>query len=270
MNKLALFSIVSLLLIPIGYNAANAATWDITIPTGAADPTNAEQRFFYSPWEITIQTYDKVQWGNGDTAAHTVTSGNPTDGPDGTFDSSLIGPGKLFTYKFMQSGTFDYYCTVHPWMTGTVNVKVVEEFKVLHNVGSDAGDGQTTFDIEYLLDKTLASAAVDENEKAVTFTMAGVGTDDDVFVAKLPKDLISGPLLVWVDNQQITDFEQAEDGGINTLTIPLTAKSETVTILGTSVVPEHIEMLYVFLMFVLMMTVIQLKFKIFSTPFRTF
>jgi predicted secreted protein with PEFG-CTERM motif len=237
-NKLALFSIVSLLLIPIGYSAVNAATWDITIPTGAADPTNAEQRFFYSPWEITIQTYDKVQWGNGDTAAHTITSGNPTDGPDGTFDSSLLGPGKLFTYKFMQSGTFDYYCTVHPWMTGIVNVKVVEEFKVLHNVGSDAGDGQTTFDIEYLLDKTLASAVVDENEKAVTFTMAGVGTDDDVFVAKLPKDLISGPLLVWVDNQQITDFEQVEDGGINTLTIPLTSKSETVTIIGTALVPE--------------------------------
>lgn len=238
MNKLALFSIIGLLLIPIGYNAAFAKTWDITIPTGAADPTNAEQRFFYSPWEITVQTYDKVQWGNGDTAAHTVTSGNPTDGSDGTFDSSLIGPGKLFTYKFMESGTFDYYCTVHPWMTGTVNVKAVEEFKVLHNVGSDAGDGQTTFDIEYLLDKTLASAAVDENEKAVTFTMAGVGTDEDVFVVKLAKDLVSGPLLVWVDNQQTTDFEQTDEGGINTLTIPLTAKSETVTIIGTSVVPE--------------------------------
>ncbi|MGI0011745.1 MAG: PEFG-CTERM sorting domain-containing protein [Nitrosopumilaceae archaeon] len=237
MNKFFISSVL-LLLVPTGLNLAFATTWDVTIPTGAADPTNAEQRFFYSPWELTVETYDKVQWGNGDTAAHTITSGNPTDGPDGTFDSGLIGPGKLFTYKFMKSGTFDYYCTVYPWMTGTVNVKAVEEFKVLHNVGSDAGDGQTTFDMEYLLDKVLASAAVDENEKAVTFTMAGVGSDDDVFVVKLPKDLVSGPLLVWVDNQQITDFEQVEEGGINTLTIPLTAKSEIVTIIGTAVVPE--------------------------------
>ena len=238
MKKLILFSIAVLLLIPIGYNAAFAKTWEITIPTGAADSTNAEQRFFYSPWEITVEIYDEVQWGNGDTAAHTVTSGNPTDGPDGTFDSSLISPGKSFTYKFMKSGTFDYFCSVHPWMIGTVNVKAVEEFKVLHNIGSDAGDGQRSFDVEYLLDKTLASAKVDENKKAVTFTMAGVGNDDDVFVVKLPKGLVSGPLLVWVDNQQMTDFEQIDVRGINTLTIPLTAKSETVTIVGTSIVPE--------------------------------
>lgn len=238
MNKLVIFSIVGLLLIPIGYNAAFAKTWDVTIPTGAADPTAAETRFFYSPWEITVELYDTVQWGNADTAAHTVTSGNPTDGPDGVFDSTLFGPGKSFSYKFVKSGTYDYFCSIHPWMTGTVNVKKIETMKVLHNVGADAGDGKTTFDVEYLLEKTLASAAVDEIEKTVTFTMAGVGTDSDLFVVKLPKNLISGDLLVWVDNQQITNFEQTEDGGINTLTIPLTAKSETVTILGTTIVPE--------------------------------
>lgn len=238
MNKLVIFSIVGLLLIPIGYNVAFATTWDVSIPTGAADSTSAETRFFYSPWEITVELYDTVQWGNADTAAHTVTSGNPTDGPDGVFDSTLFGPGKSFSFKFMKSGTFDYFCSIHPWMTGTVNVKKIETMKVLHNVGADAGDGKTTFDVEYLLEKTLASAAVDENEKAVTFTMAGVGTDGDLFVVKLPKNLILGPLLVWVDNQQITNFEQTEDGGINTLTIPLTAKSETVAIVGTTVVPE--------------------------------
>ena len=237
MNKLAIFSIVGLLLIPIGYNAAFATDWNVSIPSGAADPTNAEKRFFYSPWEITVETFDKVQWGNADTAAHTVTSGkNATS--DGTFDSGLISPGKSFTYQFMTGGTFDYFCMVHPWMTGTVNVKAVEEMKVLNNVGSDAGDGQTTFDVEYSLNKVLASAEVDQKEKAVTFTMAGVGNDGDKFVVKLPKNLISGPLIVWVDNQQTTDFEQKDEGGINTLTIPLTAKSETVTILGTAVVPE--------------------------------
>ena len=238
MNKLVIFSIVGLLLIPIGYNVAFAKTWDVTIPTGAADSTSAETRFFYSPWEITIELYDTVQWGNADTAAHTVTSGNPTDGPDGVFDSTLFGPGKSFSYKFMKSGTFDYFCSIHPWMTGTVNVKKVETMKVLHNVGADAGDGQTTFDVEYLLEKKLASAAVDETEKSVTFTMAGVGTDGDLFVVKLPKNLISGDLLVWVDNQQITNFEKTSEGGTNTLTIPLTAKSETVAIVGTTIVPE--------------------------------
>ena len=237
MNKLVVFSIVGLLLIPIGYSLAFATNWDVTIPSGAADPTNAEKRFFYSPWELTAEVNDKVQWGNADTAAHTVTSGkNATS--DGIFDSSLISPGKSFSYTFTQAGTFDYFCAVHPWMIGTVNVKGVEEMKVLHNVGSDAGDGKTTFDVEYSLNKVLASAKVDQKEKAVTFTMAGVGSDGDKFVVKLPKSLLAGPLLVWVDNQQITDFEQTDDGGINTLTIPLTAKSETVTVVGTNVVPE--------------------------------
>ncbi|MGQ0794847.1 MAG: PEFG-CTERM sorting domain-containing protein [Nitrosopumilaceae archaeon] len=238
MKRILICSILVLLLIPVGYNLASARTWDVTIPTGAADPTNAEKRFFYSPWELTIELYDTVSWGNGDTASHTVTSGNPTDGPDGLFDSSLFGAGKLFSHKFVKGGTYPYYCAIHPWMIGKITVVGGESMKVLRNVGADAGDGKTTFDIEYLLEKTLLSAEIDESQKAVTFTMAGKGNDGDLFVLKLPKDLISGDLIVWVDNQPITEFEIKEDGGINRLTIPLTSKSETVTILGSNIVPE--------------------------------
>ena len=68
--------------------------------------------------------------------------------------------------------------------------------------------------------------------------MAGKGNDGDMFIVKVPKNLVSGQLLVWVDNQMITNFEKVEAGGINTLTIPLSAKSETVTIIGTTIVPE--------------------------------
>lgn len=238
MNKLVIFFIVGLLLIPIGFNAAFARTWDVTIPTGAADSTNAEKRFFYSPWELTAEIYDEVQWGNGDTVAHTVTSGNVTSGADGIFDSGLISPGKSFTFKFAKSGTFPYFCSIHPWMMGSVMITGVESMKVLQNVGADAGDGKSTFDVEYLLEKTLLSASVDEKEKSVTFKMAGKGNDGDMFIVKVPKNLVSGQLLVWVDNQMITNFEKVEAGGINTLTIPLSAKSETVTIIGTTIVPE--------------------------------
>ncbi len=238
MNKLAVFSIVGLLLIPIGFNAAFAKTWDVTIPTGAGDSTNAEKRFFFSPWDLTAEIYDTVTWGNGDTVAHTVTSGNVTAGPDGTFDSGLIPAGKSFTFKFEKSGTYPYFCSIHPWMAASVTVIGVESMKVLQNVGADAGDGKTTFDVEYLLEKTLLSAKVDEKEKSVTFTMAGKGNDGDLFIVKMPKNLVSGQLLVWVDNQITTNFEKTDAGGINTLTIPLSAKSETVTIVGTTIVPE--------------------------------
>ncbi|MGI0089875.1 MAG: cupredoxin domain-containing protein, partial [Nitrosopumilaceae archaeon] len=202
MNKIIIASVLVLLLIPLGYNTAFAKIWQVEIPTGAADP-NAP--FFYDPWELTVEVSDTVEWQNGDTAAHTVTSGTPTEGFDGKFDSGLLGPGKTFSYKFtaQDRGVVKYYCTLHPFMTGTINVGAVEEgFKVWHNVGSDAGDGKTTFDVQYTLDKVLAGAKVDENQKSVTFTMAGVGKDGDKFVVKLPKDLIEGPLLVWVDNVQ--------------------------------------------------------------------
>ena len=53
---------------------------------------------------------------------HTATSGIPSDGPNGIFDSELISPGKTFTNQFDEEGTFDYYCIAHPWMTGKVTV----------------------------------------------------------------------------------------------------------------------------------------------------
>ena len=61
-----------------------------------------------------------VIWANDDTAAHTVTSGSPADGPDGIFDSGLMMVTDSFGFPFEEEGTFDYFCMVHPWMSGTV------------------------------------------------------------------------------------------------------------------------------------------------------
>ena len=58
-----------------------------------------------------------------DTAAHTVTSGLVAEGGDGMFDSSLFAAGATFEYTFNEAGTFDYFCMVHPWMTGIVNAE---------------------------------------------------------------------------------------------------------------------------------------------------
>ncbi|MFL6365485.1 MAG: plastocyanin/azurin family copper-binding protein [Nitrososphaeraceae archaeon] len=39
------------------------------------------------------------------------------------FDSSTISPGKTFTHKFDKAGTFDYSCTLHPFMHGQIIAK---------------------------------------------------------------------------------------------------------------------------------------------------
>lgn len=97
-------------------------TGTISLPAGSALPGCEETNECYIPAEVTISTGTKVTWSNDDTAAHTVTSGDVSEGPDGNFDSSLFGPGKTFEHTFESAGEYPYYCMVHPWMTGKVIV----------------------------------------------------------------------------------------------------------------------------------------------------
>ena len=43
-------------------------------------------------------------------------------GSDGLFDSSIFMAGNSFEFTFNDPGTYDYFCMVHPWMTGIINV----------------------------------------------------------------------------------------------------------------------------------------------------
>lgn len=93
---------------------ASAAGGDITIVQGAGNPASAE---FYSPASFSAMVGDSVTWVNHDGTAHTVTS----DGSS-LFDSGVIRTGGTYSYTFSQAGTFNYYCTLHPWMKGAVVV----------------------------------------------------------------------------------------------------------------------------------------------------
>jgi len=98
------------------------AETEVTIPNQASEPSCAESGSCFSPSEVTIGIGDSVTWHNDSTAAHTVTSGNPEDGPDGVFDSGLFMGGETFSHTFTESGQYQYFCQIHPWMTGTVIV----------------------------------------------------------------------------------------------------------------------------------------------------
>ncbi|CAN5619128.1 hypothetical protein BH24ACT5_BH24ACT5_12690 [soil metagenome] len=102
---------------------AGAAAGDaVVIPDGAFDPVNAPG---YAPATMTVPAGTTVTWRNDDVVFHTVTSGTSTGTagtPDGTFDSGEVQPGGSFSYTFDDAGTFDYFCTPHPWMVGQVVV----------------------------------------------------------------------------------------------------------------------------------------------------
>lgn len=94
----------------------------VSMPAGTSVPGCEATNECYIPATVTIAVGGIVTWSNDDTAAHTVTSGNPTGGPSGVFDSSLVMAASTFQFTFDKAGTYDYFCMVHPWMTGTVKV----------------------------------------------------------------------------------------------------------------------------------------------------
>ena len=102
--------------------ATGSMSVDVSIPTGTSIPGCEDTNECWLPAEISVGVGGTVLWHNTDTVAHTVTSGSPTDGPDGTFDSSLFMAGATFEVTFDDSGSYDYFCMVHPWMQGNVQV----------------------------------------------------------------------------------------------------------------------------------------------------
>ena len=95
----------------------------VIIPAGVGVPGCEETNECYLPPSLIIGTGTTVIWENIDTAAHLATSGTPSGGPDGLFDSGMIMAGGTFEHEFIDSGEFEYYCIVHPWMVGTVTVE---------------------------------------------------------------------------------------------------------------------------------------------------
>ena len=93
----------------------------VLMPEGSAIPE--EGQIYYDPEVIDVEVGTTIVWENLDNTVHTSTSGNPDSGPDGLFDSGMMSAGDVYEFTFTEAGTFDYYCTFHPWMVGTVNVE---------------------------------------------------------------------------------------------------------------------------------------------------
>ncbi|MHA7646827.1 plastocyanin/azurin family copper-binding protein [Nitrosopumilus sp. S4] len=94
----------------------------ISVPEGSGTPGCEETNECYLPYEASIAVGGQITWSNDDSAAHTVTSGNVNAGPTGVFDSGLFMSGTTYDFTFDDAGTYDYFCMVHPWMTGLIHV----------------------------------------------------------------------------------------------------------------------------------------------------
>jgi plastocyanin len=115
-----------------GTNATNATSpaaggaggeTTVVMPAGSLDPNAGVG---YDPDPVTVSAGGSIIWDNQDNALHTATSGNPeTAVPDGQFDSGMVGAMTQSQPIAMPSepGEYTYFCTLHPYLTGTVVVE---------------------------------------------------------------------------------------------------------------------------------------------------
>jgi amicyanin len=84
--------------------------------TPAAVEVNIDN-FSFAPVEISVSVGTTVTWTNHDDIPHTVVS------TDKVFKSKVLDTDDKYSYTFTEPGTYPYFCSVHPKMTGTVVVK---------------------------------------------------------------------------------------------------------------------------------------------------
>jgi YVTN family beta-propeller protein len=81
-----------------------------------ADPKVSIAGFAFNPQSVTIKVGDSITWSNDDGPAHTVTF------KDGSEGAKSLSPGQTFTRVFDRPGSYEYFCSFHPYMTGRVIV----------------------------------------------------------------------------------------------------------------------------------------------------
>ena len=244
---LTVFSIIAIT--PSAF--ADHSKVDINMAVGSATPGCETNNMCYMPYNAALDPGGEAMWHNIDDMAHTVSSGTPAEGLDDVFDSGLVPAGGMFSYKFEEAGTYDYFCMVHPWMTGIVTVSA--EHDEMEEMGHDEmgdmegmehSDEHAASGVEDLSDQFTATSTsgvihhIAGNTDDATLLVHLFGADDDgELKITLNRDIITpfddGSYFVLIDSEEV-EFEQMG----NTLHIDYVAGTEKIEIVGSHVVPE--------------------------------
>ena len=94
----------------------------IIMPVDGSGVPGCEATECYTPMHAIVAEGGNIIFRNTDTAAHTMTGGSAADGPSGVFDTSLIMTSAEYSFSLDYAGEYDYFCMVHPWMSGSIEV----------------------------------------------------------------------------------------------------------------------------------------------------
>ena len=246
-SLLAIFSLI--VVAPPAF--ADHSKVDINMAVDSSVPGCETNNMCYMPYNAALDPGGEAMWHNIDDMAHTVSSGTPAEGLDDIFDSGLVPAGGMFSYKFEEAGTYDYFCMVHPWMTGIVTVSA--EHDEMEEMGHDEmeemggmehSDEHAASGVEDISDQFTASVTsgvihhIGANSDDDTLLVHLFGADDDgELKITLNKDIITpfddGSYFVLINSEEV-EFEQMG----RTLHIDYTAGTEKIEIVGSHVVPE--------------------------------
>ncbi len=97
-----------------------AESRSVTASAQQAAPANAEVKidnFSFGPGTVTVPVGTTITWTNRDDIPHTVVS------TEGAFKSKVLDTDEKFSFTFSKAGSFPYFCSIHPKMTGKVVVQ---------------------------------------------------------------------------------------------------------------------------------------------------
>jgi plastocyanin len=84
----------------------------------SADARIGIDNFTFKPAEVVVSTGTKIIWTNQDDIPHAIADAAMQK----RFKSSVLDTGETFSYVFSSSGTYHYFCSLHPHMRGTIVV----------------------------------------------------------------------------------------------------------------------------------------------------
>lgn len=116
MKKLSLAGVAVVLIASIAF-LARAFSVSVSAQQAAAAPAVTIDNFSFGPPTLTVATGTTVIWTNRDDIPHTVVS------TEGAFKSKAVDTDEKFSYTFAKPGTYSYFCSIHPKMTGKVVVQ---------------------------------------------------------------------------------------------------------------------------------------------------
>ena len=253
---LAIFSLIAISPSAFAEHGEGGMAATVTNAPGSSTPGCEATDDCFMPSTVVIALGGTVTWENTDNAAHTATSGSPSDGPDGVWDSSLMMVNGSYSVTLDEAGTYPYFCMVHPWMQGTVVVEAEDDHgddhaeemghseEMGHDETEEMGHGDDHGGVDNIQDQFTASVtsgvihhiAANSDDDTLIVHLFDANDDGELKIT-LNKDIITpfddGSYFVLVDNEEV-DFEQMG----NTVHVEYWAGAERIEIVGSHVVPE--------------------------------